>query len=90
MRLSGKLLPFMVFYYAVLCYKTAVAAELYVATKDFSVLVALIGAVLFTISDTFLGVLYFTPVKRKNVFVTVELSTYYLAQTLTATSIILM
>lgn len=90
MRLSGKLVPFMVFYYAVLCYKTAVAAELYLQTKDFSVLIALIGAVLFTVSDTFLGILYFTPVKHKNVFVTIELSTYYTAQTLMATSIILM
>lgn len=90
MRLSGKLLPFMVFYYAVLCYKTAAAAMLYYETKEFSVLIALIGAVLFTVSDTFLGILYFTPVKRKNFFVTIELSTYYTAQTLMATSIILM
>ena len=51
---------------------------------------ALVSGICFVISDTCLGILYFTTVKRKNVLVTAELSTYYPAQVLLAMSVAMM
>ncbi|MBQ2903362.1 MAG: lysoplasmalogenase [Clostridia bacterium] len=90
MKIDGKLRPVMAVYYAALFYKAASAAVLALETGKTEFIVAFIGAVLFVISDTCLGILYFTPVKRKNIWVTLELSTYYPAQILLAMSVALM
>ncbi len=90
MKIDSKLKPVMAVYYAALVYKMASAAVLAFSTGKTSFIVAFIGTVLFLISDTCLGLLYFTPVKRKNIWVTAELSTYYPAQILLAMSVALM
>lgn len=90
MKIEKKLRPVMAVYYAVLVYKAASATVLALETGETPFIVAFIGAILFLVSDTCLGLLYFTPVKRKNVWVTVELSTYYPAQILLAMSVALM
>ncbi|MBQ2974453.1 MAG: hypothetical protein IJE19_08860 [Clostridia bacterium] len=90
MKIDSKLKPVMTVYYAALVYKMASAAVLAFNTRETAFIVAFIGTVLFLISDTCLGLLYFTPVKRKNIWVTAELSTYYPAQILLAMSVALM
>lgn len=90
MKIDSKLKPVMAVYYAALVYKMASAAVLAFNTHETAFIVAFIGTVLFFISDTCLGLLYFTPVKRKNIWVTAELSTYYPAQILLAMSVALM
>lgn len=90
MKVDGKLWIVMSVYYAALTYKAASAAVLAFSAKETAFIVAFIGAVLFLVSDTCLAFLYFTPVKRKNIWVTVELSTYYPAQILLAMSVALM
>ena len=74
-------------YYAFLWYKAAVALQLYIQTGTLASLLGLIARALFIISDTCLAFLYFTPTKSKNRLVAVELSTYYIAQTLFALTI---
>ena len=78
-------------YFAALIYKVANAALLIIqqGAKP-SYIMALVGSILFVISDTCLSLLYFTPVKRKNFWVTVELSSYYPAQILFAMSVAMM
>lgn len=90
MKIDKKLKPVMAVYYAALFYKAASAAVLAFGTGDAAFITAFIGTVLFIISDTCLGLLYFTPVKRKNIWVTIELSSYYPAQILLAMSVALM
>ena len=90
MKIDKKLRPVMAVYYGALFYKAASAAVLAFGTGNAPFIVAFIGTVLFVISDTCLGLLYFTPVKRKNIWVTLELSTYYPAQILLAMSVALM
>ncbi len=90
MKVDKKLAPLLIFYYGMLIYKAASAALLAAESGDASSIVAFVGACLFVISDTCLGFLYFTPVKRKNIWVMVELSTYYPAQILLAMSVALM
>ena len=80
----------MAVYYAVLAFKAASALNLALTGDQAAFWSAFAGAVLFIISDTCLAFLYFTPVKKKNVFVTVELSTYYTAQILLAMSVALL
>ena len=70
-----------------LVWKIAFAATLVMKEAIPANIMALAGACLFLISDTCLGILYFTPVKSKNLFVTAELSTYYPAQILLAMSV---
>ncbi|MCR5522063.1 MAG: lysoplasmalogenase [Clostridia bacterium] len=77
-------------YYGLLFWKIAAAISLLIAEVTTANIFILAGCVLFLISDTCLGLLYFTPIKRKNLFVTVELSTYYPAQILLALSVMLM
>lgn len=77
-------------YYFVLAYKAASAFVLAKSSGMAAFWVAFAGAVLFIISDTCLAILYFTPVKRKNIYVTIELSTYYAAQILLAMSVALL
>jgi uncharacterized membrane protein YhhN len=90
MKIDGKLKIVMAVYYGALIYKAAAAGAMAFTTKNPASIVAFVGSILFLISDTCLGLLYFTPVKRKNVWVTVELSTYYPAQILLAMSVALM
>ena len=90
MKIDNKLRPVMAVYYGALFYKAASAAVLAFGTGKTPFIVAFIGTVLFIISDTCLGILYFTPVKKKNVWVTIELSSYYPAQILLAMSVALM
>ena len=90
MKIDGKLKIVMAVYYGALIYKAAAAGAMAFITKNPASIVAFVGSILFLISDTCLGLLYFTPVKRKNVWVTVELSTYYPAQILLAMSVALM
>lgn len=90
MKADGKMRIVMSVYYATLAYKAASAFYLALCSGQTAHWVAFAGAALFIISDTCLAFLYFTPVKRKNVFVTVELSTYYSAQILLAMSVALL
>lgn len=89
MKADGKMRVVMSVYYAVLALKAASALNLALADGQTAFWVAFAGSVLFIVSDTCLAFLYFTPVKKKNVFVTVELSTYYMAQILLAMSVAL-
>ena len=90
MKADSKLWVIMSVYYGALAYKIAASLELLLADPRPSWWLAFIGSVLFFISDTCLAFLYFTPVKRKNVLVTAELSTYYPAQIFLAMSVALM
>ena len=90
MKVEGKLLPLLCVYYSLLIFKGAVTGFAAVQQRTPAAIAAFIGSLLFILSDTCLGIVYFTPVKRKNVFVTVELSTYYPAQILLAMSVALM
>lgn len=89
MKVEGKLLPLLCVYYALLIFKGAVTGFAAVEMKTPAAIAAFVGSLLFILSDTCLGIVYFTPVKRKNVFVTAELSTYYPAQILLAMSVAL-
>ncbi len=90
MKADKKMKAVMSIYYGTLVYKVAASAVLLYSHASAAFLLAFIGSCLFLISDTCLGFLYFTPIKRKNVWVTVELSTYYPAQILLAMSVALM
>ena len=87
MALKGSFAALLCVYYGLLVWKIAFAATLVMKEAIPANIMALVGACLFLISDTCLGILYFTPVKRKNLFVTAELSTYYPAQILLAMSV---
>lgn len=89
MKADGKMRIIMSLYYGVLLYQAAAAGFLLYKRPCTATIIAFVGAVLFVMSDTFLSFLYFTPVKRKNVWVTLELSTYYSAQILLAMSVAL-
>lgn len=84
--IDSKLKVLLAVYYTLLYYKAATAIYLLVTTGETAYIFASVGSVLFVFSDTCLGLLYFTPTKKKNLLVTLELSTYYLAQTLLALS----
>lgn len=90
MKIDKKLAPVMSIYYGTLIYKVASSAFLAIDGKNPALWLAFIGSCLFLVSDTCLGFLYFTPIKRKNIWVTIELSTYYPAQILLAMSVALM
>ncbi len=89
MKVDKKLAPVMSVYYGALIYKVAVSAFMAITEKNPALWLAFAGSCLFLISDTCLGFLYFTPIKRKNIWVTIELSTYYPAQILLAMSVAL-
>ena len=90
MKADGKMRIIMSVYYGALIFQAAAAGYLAITKPVPAFIAAFIGAVLFVFSDSFLSFLYFTPVKRKNVWVTLELSTYYPAQILLAMSVALM
>ncbi len=85
-----KLKALLTVYYTILIYKAAAALYLLVTDFETANIIAFIGSLLFVFSDTCLGLLYFTPIKKKNLFVTLELSTYYPAQALLALSMAFM
>lgn len=90
MKVDKKLGAIMTVYYAALVYKVSASGVLAFTTRSPAFIAAFIGSVLFLLSDSCLSLLYFTPVKKKNIWVTVELSTYYPAQILLAMSVALM
>ncbi len=87
MQLKGAFAVLLCVYYGMLIWKVGFAAALVMQEAIAANIMALVGACLFLISDTCLGFLYFTPIKKKNLFVTAELSTYYPAQILLAMSV---
>lgn len=90
MKINGKLKAVLVFYYGILVCKVAAAQFCFADEGSVSSLAALVGSVLFLISDSCLSLLYFTPVKKKNRWVAAELTTYYSAQILLALSVAFM
>ena len=90
MKIDSKLKIILCIYFGVLFYKAANAGVLAFETKELSFVIAFIGALIFIASDTCLGMIYFTPIKRKNIWVTFELVTYYIAQLLLSTSVALL
>lgn len=88
--IKGKFLIIMPIYYGILFMKTSVAFSAVSSNFSVSVILNIISCILFIISDTCLGFIYFTPLKRKNTLVTVELATYYPAQILPALGILLL
>ncbi len=91
MKVDMKMKLIMSVYYGLLFIKVAMAAEM-IHHNGFhpAYITALVSCICFLISDTCLGILYFTTVKRKNALVTLALSTYYPAQVLLAMSVALM
>ena len=88
MKISKSLVPALCIYYGLLVWKIAFSIWLVHQEVNTGNILILISSVLFIASDSFLGILYFTPIKRKNLFVTAELSTYYPAQILLALSVL--
>lgn len=87
MKIDAKLKVILCIYFGVLFYKAANAGFLAFETNNAAFIAAFIGATLFIVSDTCLGMIYFTPIKKKNVWVTFELVTYYIAQILLSSSV---
>ena len=75
-------------YYSFLVWKLATAIRMFALAQTKANGVILAAAILFIISDTVLGLIYFSPIKKKKELVTVELSTYYSAQILLAATIL--
>lgn len=90
MKMDTKLRVILCAYFGVLFFKAANAGVLAFEVKDASFIIAFIGALIFIVSDTCLGMVYFTPIKKKNVWVTFELVTYYIAQLLLSVSVALL
>lgn len=74
-------------YYALLVFKIGASATLVYKDASVTSILLLAASVLFIISDSCLGIIYFTPVKKKNGLVMAELSTYYPAQLMFALSV---
>ena len=89
-QVKGKFIIIMPIYFGVLVFKAATAFCCMLTQLCPTTILAFISCLLFIISDTCLGFLYFTPVKKKNALVTAELITYYPAQLLLAMGIALM
>lgn len=87
---KGGLLAILCIYYGFLFWKLSIAIDLIIGQVNTVNILILCSAILFLISDTCLGILYFTPVKKKNFLVTAELSTYYPAQILMAMSVMML
>lgn len=91
MKADFKMRLIMSVYYGLLFLKVSMAsAMIYLKGATPAYIAALVSGICFVISDTCLGILYFTSVKRKNALVTAELSTYYPAQVLLAMSVAMM
>ncbi len=91
MKVDFKMRLIMSVYYGLLFLKVSMAgAMIFINGATHAYIAALVSGICFVISDTCLGILYFTTVKRKNALVTAELSTYYPAQVLLAMSVAMM
>ncbi|MBR4451279.1 MAG: hypothetical protein IKS39_05535 [Clostridia bacterium] len=87
MKIGGAFATVCCAYYGLLGWKIAICINMIMHSSCTANIFAMIGSCLFLISDTCIGILYFTPVKKKNGLVTAELSTYYTAQILLALSV---
>ena len=87
MKVNGAFAGICCAYYGLLGWKIAVCIYMLSNSVCPANILALIGSCLFLISDTCIGILYFTHVKKKNALVSAELTTYYTAQILLAISV---
>ena len=88
MKLDSKMYILCVFYFFVaLC--ACVSGYMLYLTRSLTFIITTIASVVFVISDSVLAFVYFTPVKRKNPLVTIELATYYTGQILMAATVYL-
>ncbi len=89
-KVKPKLKVALVIYYSMLVLKLGISIANFIAVQSAVNALILASCVCFIASDSVLGILYFTPVKKKNVLVTLELSLYYPAQMLAALTLALM
>ena len=90
MKLDSKMFALSVFYFFVIALCACVSGYMLYLTRSLTFLIATVASVIFVISDSVLAFVYFTPVKRKNPLVTIELATYYTGQILMASTVYLM
>ena len=89
-KVKPKLKAALVIYYSMLVLKLGISVANFIAVQSAVNALILASCVCFIASDSVLGILYFTPVKKKNALVTLELSLYYPAQMLAALTLALM
>lgn len=89
MKLDGKMYALCVFYFYVIALGACVSAHMLYLTHELTFVLTTIASVVFVISDSVLAFIYFTPVKKKNPLVTIELATYYAGQVLMAVTVFL-
>ena len=89
MKLDSKMYILCVFYFFVIALCACVSGYMLYLTRSLTFLIATVASVIFVISDSVLAFVYFTPVKRKNPLVTIELATYYTGQILMAATVYL-
>lgn len=90
MKLDSKMFALSVFYFFVIALCACVSGYMLYLTRSLTFLITTVASVIFVISDSVLAFVYFTPVKRKNPLVTIELATYYTGQILMAATVYLM
>lgn len=90
MKLDSKMFALSVFYFFVIALCACVSGYMLYLTRSLTFLITTVASVIFVISDSVLAFVYFTPVKRKNPLVTIELATYYTGQILMASTVYLM
>lgn len=74
-------------YYFSIAYMTTSACYFYIHSRGTGAMLALIGSLLFIVSDTVLGFIYFKENKFKRALGIIEVSTYFAAQALIALSV---
>ena len=89
MKLDSKMYILCVFYFFVIALCACVSGYMLYLTRSLTFIITTIASVVFVISDSVLAFVYFTPVKRKNPLVTIELATYYTGQILMAATVYL-
>ena len=87
MKLDNKMYALCIFYFFVIALCACVSGYMLYLTRSTTFLITTIASLLFVISDSVLSFVYFTPVKKKNPLVTIELATYYAGQILMATTV---
>ncbi|MEG1613408.1 MAG: lysoplasmalogenase [Clostridia bacterium] len=87
MQASLPLKIILILYYLLITYMASTAGYFYVVTSSTGALLALIGSILFVISDSSLSQIYFTNTKFKAHFGVIETATYFSAQILIALSV---
>ena len=83
-KVKPKLKAALVIYYSMLVLKLVISVANFIAVQSVVNALILASCLCFIASDSVLGILYFTPVKKKNALVTLELSLYYPAQMMAA------